>query len=82
MRATVKQQQPQIIAMSALLTTTMRAMGHTITLLKEAGVRDGLYIMVGGAPVTADFAKQIGADAYASNAPAAAELAKKVVAGR
>jgi 5-methyltetrahydrofolate--homocysteine methyltransferase len=78
----VKQQQPQIVAMSALLTTTMRAMGHTITLLKEAGVRDGLYIMVGGAPVTADFARQIGADAYASNAPAAAEMAKKVVAGR
>ena len=78
----VKQQQPQIVAMSALLTTTMRSMGHTITMLKEAGVRDGLYIMVGGAPVTADFARQIGADAYASNAPAAAEMAKKVVAGR
>jgi 5-methyltetrahydrofolate--homocysteine methyltransferase len=76
----VKREKPQIVAMSALLTTTMRAMGHTITLLKEAGVRDGLYIMVGGAPVTADFASQIGADAYASNAPAAAELAKKVVA--
>jgi 5-methyltetrahydrofolate--homocysteine methyltransferase len=76
----VKREQPQIVAMSALLTTTMRAMGHTITMLKEAGVRDGLYIMVGGAPVTADFAEQIGADAYASNAPAAAEMAKKVVA--
>jgi 5-methyltetrahydrofolate--homocysteine methyltransferase len=75
----VKREQPQIVAMSALLTTTMRAMGHTITMLKEAGVRDGLYIMVGGAPVTSDFAAQIGADAYASNAPAAAELAKKLL---
>jgi 5-methyltetrahydrofolate--homocysteine methyltransferase len=76
----VKREKPQIVAMSALLTTTMRAMGHTITMLKEAGVREGLYIMVGGAPVTADFAAQIGADVYASNAPAAAELAKKAVA--
>ncbi len=76
----VKREQPQIVAMSALLTTTMRSMGHTITLLKEAGVRDGLYIMVGGAPVTTDFATQIGADAYASNAPAAAEMAKRLLA--
>jgi 5-methyltetrahydrofolate--homocysteine methyltransferase len=76
----VKREKPQIVAMSALLTTTMRAMGHTITLLQEAGVRDGLFIIIGGAPVTADFAKQIGADAYASNAPAAAEMAKKLLA--
>jgi 5-methyltetrahydrofolate--homocysteine methyltransferase len=75
----VKNEQPQIVGMSALLTTTMRSMGHTITALKEAGVRDNIKIMVGGAPVTSDFAKQIGADAYASNAPAAAELAKQLV---
>lgn len=75
----VKYEQPQIVGMSALLTTTMRSMGHTVTALKEAGVRDNIKIMVGGAPVTSDFAKQIGADAYASNAPAAAELAKKLV---
>ena len=72
----VKREQPSIIAMSALLTTTMRAMGHTITALKEASLRDGVRVMVGGAPVTADFAKQIGADGYASNAPAAADMAK------
>jgi 5-methyltetrahydrofolate--homocysteine methyltransferase len=72
----VKREQPSIVAMSALLTTTMRAMGHTITALKEAGLRDGVRVMVGGAPVTADFAKQIGADGYASNAPAAADMAK------
>lgn len=75
----VKTQKPQIVGMSALLTTTMRAMGHTITALREAGLRDYVKIMVGGAPVTADFAKQIGADGYASNAPAAAELAKKLL---
>ena len=75
----VKAQKPDVVGMSALLTTTMRAMGHTITMLKEAGLRDSVKIMVGGAPVTPDFAKQIGADAYASNAPAAADLAKKFV---
>jgi 5-methyltetrahydrofolate--homocysteine methyltransferase len=73
----VKREQPQVVAMSALLTTTMRSMGHTITALKEAGLRDSVRVMVGGAPVTSDFAKQIGADGYASNAPAAAEMAKK-----
>lgn len=77
----VKSEQPQVVGMSALLTTTMRSMGHTITALQEACVRDNIKIMVGGAPVTADFAKQIGADGYAPNAPAAAELAKKFVSG-
>ena len=75
----VKREKPDIIGMSALLTTTMRSMGHTITMLKEAGLRDSVKIMVGGAPVTTDFANQIGADAYASNAPAAAEIARKFV---
>ncbi len=75
----VKNQKPDVVGMSALLTTTMRAMGHTITMLREAGLRDNVKIMVGGAPVTPDFAQQIGADAYASNAPAAADLAKKFV---
>ncbi|HLB48004.1 MAG TPA: corrinoid protein [Anaerolineales bacterium] len=75
----VKKEKPDIVAMSALLTTTMRSMGHTVTALKEAGLRESVKIMIGGAPVTADFAKQIGADAYAANAPAAAELAKKLI---
>jgi len=75
----VKKEQPDIVGMSALLTTTMRAMGHTIKALEEAGLRDKVRIMVGGAPVTSDFAQQIGADGYASNAPAAADLAKKFV---
>jgi 5-methyltetrahydrofolate--homocysteine methyltransferase len=65
--------------MSALLTTTMRAMEQTINVLQEAGVRDSIKVMVGGAPVTQSFADQIGADGYASNAAAAADLAKELV---
>lgn len=75
----VKEYGPDIIGMSALLTTTMRAMEQTIKALEEAGVRDQVKIMIGGAPVTQSFADQIGADAYASNAAAAAEVAKKFV---
>jgi 5-methyltetrahydrofolate--homocysteine methyltransferase len=75
----VKNEKPNIVAMSALLTTTMRSMGHTITALKEAGLRETVKIMVGGAPVTADFANKIGADGYAANAPGAVELAKKFI---
>lgn len=73
----VKQHQPQVVGMSAMLTTTMRAMGYTIKALEEAGLRDRVKIMVGGAPVDGDFAKRIGADGYGSNAPAGSELAKK-----
>ncbi len=75
----VKEFEPDVVGMSALLTTTMRMMGHTIQALEEAGLRDKVKIMVGGAPVTQAFADQIGADGYASNAASAAELAKKFV---
>ena len=75
----IKEHQPQIVGMSAMLTTTMRAMGYTIKAIEEAGLRDQLKIMVGGAPVDAEFAKRIGADGYGSNAPAGAELAKQFV---
>ena len=75
----VKQLEPDVVGMSALLTTTMRAMEHTIKALEEAGVRDKVKIMIGGAPVTQAFADQIGADGYASNAASAAEMAKKFV---
>jgi len=75
----VKKEQPDIVGMSALLTTTMRSMDHTIQALKEANLRKNLKVMVGGAPVTSDFAEQIGADAYASNAPAAVDMAKQFV---
>jgi 5-methyltetrahydrofolate--homocysteine methyltransferase len=73
----VKEFEPDVLGMSALLTTTMRNMEHTIKALEEAGVRDRVKIMIGGAPVTQSFADQIGADGYASNAASAAEMAKK-----
>jgi 5-methyltetrahydrofolate--homocysteine methyltransferase len=73
----VKEFEPDVVGMSALLTTTMRAMESTIKVLEEAGLRDKVKIMIGGAPVTQAFADQIGADGYASNAAAAAELAKQ-----
>jgi 5-methyltetrahydrofolate--homocysteine methyltransferase len=75
----IKEHRPQIVGMSAMLTTTMRAMGHTIRAIEEAGLRDQVKIMVGGAPVDAEFAKRIGADGYGSNAPAGADLAKQFV---
>lgn len=75
----VKEYEPDILGMSALLTTTMRNMEHTIKALEEAGVRDRVKIMIGGAPVTQTFADQIGADGYASNAASASEMAKKFV---
>jgi 5-methyltetrahydrofolate--homocysteine methyltransferase len=65
--------------MSALLTTTMLAMKRTIDAIREAGLRDQVKIMVGGAPLSAEYAKQIGADGYASNAATAAEMAKSFV---
>jgi len=75
----VKEFEPDVVGMSALLTTTMRAMESTIKVLEEAGLRDKVKIMIGGAPVTQAFADQIGADGYASNAASASELAKKFV---
>jgi len=76
----VKEHEPNILGMSALLTTTMRSMQHTIAALEEAGVRDQVKIMIGGAPVTKDYADSIGADGYASNAASAVELAKQLAA--
>ena len=75
----IKEHQPQIVGMSAMLTTTMRAMGHTLKAIDEAGLRDQVKIMVGGAPVDKEFADRIGADGYGSNAPHGAEVAKQLV---
>ena len=74
-----KEHKPKIVGMSALLTTTMPKMGETVNALKEAGIRDQIKIMAGGAPVTQDFVDEIGADAYGSNATAAVEKAKAFV---
>ena len=75
----VKAFNPDILGMSALLTTTMRTMEQTIKALEEAGLRDRVKVIIGGAPVTQTFADQIGADGYASNAASAADLAKELV---
>jgi 5-methyltetrahydrofolate--homocysteine methyltransferase len=75
----VKEHKPSIIGMSALLTTTMPKMGETINALKEAGIRDQVKVMIGGAPVTAAFAEDIGADGYASNAASAVDKGKELV---
>jgi 5-methyltetrahydrofolate--homocysteine methyltransferase len=66
--------------MSALLTTTMYGMKETIEALREAGLWERVKVMVGGAPVTEDFAQDIGADAYAYNAASAVDTAKNLVA--
>jgi 5-methyltetrahydrofolate--homocysteine methyltransferase len=69
-----------ILAMSALLTTTMVNMKAVITAIEEAGLRDKVKIMIGGAPVTDSFAKQIGADGYAPDASRAVAVARSLVA--
>jgi len=76
--AAIRENDAQMVAMSALLTTTMLAMASTIDFLKEAGVRDQVKIMVGGAPVTEDYARQIGADGFARDASRAVALAKSL----
>jgi len=74
--AAVREHQPDILGLSALLTTTMPAMKTTIEALEEAGLRGSVKIMVGGAPVTAAFAEEIGADAYAPDAATAVDVAR------
>jgi 5-methyltetrahydrofolate--homocysteine methyltransferase len=68
-----------LIAMSALLTTTMTAMKTTVEALEEAGVRDDVKILIGGAPVTQNYADEIGADGYARDAASAADKAKELL---
>jgi 5-methyltetrahydrofolate--homocysteine methyltransferase len=72
----VSEYSPPILGMSALLTTTVEQMGMTIQALERAGLRDRAKIMVGGAPVTREFAEQIGADGYAPDAMGAVDLAR------
>jgi 5-methyltetrahydrofolate--homocysteine methyltransferase len=72
----VKEHQPEVVGMSALLTTTMPSMEATIKALEKAGVRNQVKILVGGAPLTQDYADKIGADGYSPDASRAANLAK------
>ena len=75
----IKEHQPDVVGLSAMLTTTMRAMGHTIKAVEEAGLRDKIKIIVGGAPVDQEFAERIGADGYGSNAVSGPELARNLL---
>ena len=70
----------KIIGMSALLTTTMPMMTKVIERLKDEGLRDQVKVMIGGAPITQEYADEIGADGYSSDAASAAELAKRLIA--
>jgi 5-methyltetrahydrofolate--homocysteine methyltransferase len=76
----VREHKPMLIGMSALLTTTMVQMRATVEALEEAGLRDSVKIMIGGAPVTEAFAAEIGADAYAPDAASAVDKARELVA--
>jgi 5-methyltetrahydrofolate--homocysteine methyltransferase len=78
--AAVKQHAPQVVCMSALLTVTMPAMKTTIDALEKAGLRKQVKIAVGGAPVTAQFAREIAADGYSENASGAVALVRSLVA--
>ena len=71
----VREHKLEVVALSALLTTTMPAMKETIELLMEEGLKDSVKVIVGGAPVTQDFADEIGADGWASDAASAKDLA-------
>lgn len=75
--ASVKEHNPQIVGMSALLTTTMPAMKDVIAVLQEGDLRNGVKVIIGGAPVTNDYANEIGADGYAADAAIAIDLCKE-----
>ena len=75
----VKEHGAKLLGLSALLSTTVPEMRKIIELLKEANLRDKVKVMVGGAPVTDQYAKEIGADAYAENAAEAVHVAKKLL---
>jgi len=78
--ATVREKDAQVVALSALLTTTMLSMKTTIDAIKDAGMRDRVKVLVGGAPVTKKFADEIGADGYSENAAGAVSLARQTMA--
>jgi methylmalonyl-CoA mutase cobalamin-binding domain/chain len=80
--AALDEHQPEILGMSALLTTTMPYMKVVIDTLKEKGIRDDYLVLVGGAPLNEAFAAAVGADAYCRDAAIAVETAKSLLAGR
>jgi 5-methyltetrahydrofolate--homocysteine methyltransferase len=78
--AAVSEQHPQVVCMSALLTVTMPSMKATIDALKAAGLRNKVKVLIGGAPVTMQYANEIGADGYSDNASAAVALVRTLLA--
>ena len=80
--AALEEHKPDIIGMSALLTTTMPYMKIVIDTLKEKGIRDDYIVLVGGAPLNEDFARQVGADAYCRDAAVTVETAKDLIRRR
>ena len=80
--AALEEHKPEILGMSALLTTTMPYMKVVIDTMKEQGIRDDYIVMVGGAPLNQEFGDAIGADAYCRDAAVAADTAKRLVAER
>jgi corrinoid protein of di/trimethylamine methyltransferase len=75
----VRAHAPDLVGLSALLTTTMPQMKETTAALQKAGLRDSVKVIIGGAPVTAEYATQIGADAYAQDAAVAVETARNLI---
>ena len=78
---TAKEKNAKIIGLSALLTTTMPAMKEVINSVNSSNLKGKIKVMIGGAPVTKDYADEIGADGYASDAASATDLAKKLLRG-
>lgn len=79
--AAVEERKPHVVCMSALLTVTMPSMKLTIDALQTAGLRTQVKVLIGGAPVTSQYAKEIGADGYSENANGAVGLVKNLLAG-
>lgn len=75
----IKEHEPDILGLSALLTTTMPELQNVIEVLKEEGLRDSVKVLIGGAPVTEDYAEEIGADGFAQDAASAKDLALEIV---
>jgi methanogenic corrinoid protein MtbC1 len=80
--AAMEEHKPDILGMSALLTTTMPYMKVVIDTLKEKGMRENFIVLVGGAPLNEEFGKAVGADAYCRDAGTAVETAKNLIAAR
>lgn len=77
----IKEHSPQVVGMSALLTTTMLAMQSTVEAIEKAGLKNKVKIMIGGAPVREEFARQIGADFYGADSTAGKDWARLVISG-